>query len=845
MKKLILLMFVVLSAGLAKSQMNDLNITGYVTLASTGAAVEGYPVNITGPNNSEQTVYTNANGWYNAVIINGSVIGPNQLYLVYTEDSCSLAYLVDTISNQQGTVDEAVVNFEICGENTPLCQSLFSTYVMGSTIFAENFSTGESLEFLWSINGTSFSSSEDLIFDGNEPGTYTICLSVSSGECENSSCAVVTIEGSGNDSTVCNANFVFNNAGGPNTNDYQLIPEAGFQSNTEYTWLLDGNVFSYSHIPQELGITPGEHSICHIVFTQSCIDTVCQTIVVPQDSLQGCQAYFEWTVAPNNPNAVILTDVSYVESENVSYQYYYNNTLLGSSAISDYNFGSQGSYVVCLTIETENCSDTYCTTVVVPGNGNPNDCNADFDWFVSTNPASGVSFVNLIASESEGEHYWYVDNEILQTGANNAEFSVSDPGVFYVCHIIQNNATNCFDSLCVEIVVFGDTLNDCSPDFLPTVSMNNPLRMIFANTSNSLNAPAEYAWDFGDGNTATSYNAEHTYAAAGYYTVCLTIFTANCSNTICQTLYVPGEAITTLSLGGQVFAGNYNADLGSARLFSLDPVSMAVELIQTTPIDSGYYVFTGLEAGTYLVKAGLNDNSDFYGDYVPTYFGSQYYWFDAQPINLTENGYDYHISLIWSGNNGGPGWVNGDIDDGPYRLSGAQGASSALLVSDADVIVSDLSGNPQRFTLSDSNGEFMIADLAFGTYRLMADVAGMVCIPVEFTISENTPNVSISLVMGDEITGLVETPEVSVGSVYPVPAAEQVNVNLNLKHKETLNISITTTAGQLIRTESRTLGAGTQTLGVPVSDMANGLYFIRLLDANNKIIGTHKISVMH
>jgi hypothetical protein len=287
------------------------------------------------------------------------------------------------------------------------------------------------------------------------------------------------------------------------------------------------------------------------------------------------------------------------------------------------------------------------------------------------------------------------------------------------------------------------------------------------------------------------------------------------------------------------------ADLGSAKLFSFDPVSMAVELIQTTSIDSGYYMFTGLEAGTYLVKAGLNEDSEFYGDYVPTYFGSQFYWFDAQPIFLSENGYTYNISLIWSSNNGGPGSVNGDIDDGPYRLSGVAGASAASLVSDADVVVTDLSGNPQRFTVSNSNGEFTITDLAYGTYRLMADVAGMLCIPVEFTISESTPSVNISLVMGDEILGIAEYNETTVSPVYPNPAAHTANMNLNLRNNETLHITITTTAGQIIRNETRTLSAGSQSLSVPVSDIANGFYFIRLSDANSKTLGVYKISVIH
>jgi len=858
MKRFAFLLSFFLSSVLANAQMSpDLVIAGYVTALGSGAAVEGYPVYVTGPNATDITVYTNANGWYITTIPNGSVTGPNQLYLVSVEDSCNFQTYIDTVSNNQGTVDEALVNFQICTPGGNNCNadiySVFNEFGVYEFHAVSNnaISSYEWNMFLISAEGDTLSSS---IYSTQETAYYSpiagsggthlaVCLLVTfESGCTWQDCALFEVNQIENP---CSADFSFS----VSANGAMVVPAEDYNQSFEYYWLVNGTLFSQTYFPQELNITPGEHTICHIVVGENCMDTLCQNVVYPIDSLEGCQAFFEWTVAPNNPNALIFNDASYTESPNVSYAYYYNNQLLGTTPNVDYNFGTAGSYVICLTITTGTCNDTYCATVYVPGIENPGDCNPQFEWDVVTEPVNGVAQVNFYAlGDNPGfgqtENYWYIGNNLVLSGAV-VEAELEVPGVYSVCHVVVNNATNCIDSLCLEVVLPGDTTNGCEAAFEASVSANNPLRMVFANTSYTNDSPVSYSWTFGDGTAATSMNAEHTYDVPGYYTVCLAIATPTCSDIICQDIYVPGEAGTDLSLGGLVFAGNYNADLGSARLFSLDPVSMAVELIQTTPIDSGYYVFTGLEAGTYLVKAGLNDNSDFYGDYVPTYFGSQYYWFDAQPINLTENGFDYHISLIWSGNNGGPGWVNGDIDDGPYRLSGAQGASSALLVSDADVIVSDLSGNPQRFTLSDSNGEFMIADLAFGTYRLMADVAGMICIPVEFTISENTPNVSISLVMGDEITGLVETPEVLVGAIYPNPAAEQVNLSLILKHKETLNISITTTAGQLIRTESRTLGAGTQTLGVPVSDMANGLYFIRLLDANNKIIGTHKISVMH
>jgi PKD repeat protein len=46
--------------------------------------------------------------------------------------------------------------------------------------------------------------------------------------------------------------------------------------------------------------------------------------------------------------------------------------------------------------------------------------------------------------------------------------------------------------------------------------------MIYLNNSlTPFNGITSYSWTFGDGSSATSLNAEHTYDAAGFYTVCL------------------------------------------------------------------------------------------------------------------------------------------------------------------------------------------------------------------------------------------------------------------------------------------------------------------------------------
>ncbi len=70
-------------------------------------------------------------------------------------------------------------------------------------------------------------------------------------------------------------------------------------------------------------------------------------------------------------------------------------------------------------------------------------------------------------------------------------------------------------------------------------------------TDASTGSPAVYLWDFGDGNNAGGANPTHTYAAAGTYTVCLTVVssTATCGDSTCATITVGGTPPPTTSCG--------------------------------------------------------------------------------------------------------------------------------------------------------------------------------------------------------------------------------------------------------------------------------------------------------
>lgn len=85
-----------------------------------------------------------------------------------------------------------------------------------------------------------------------------------------------------------------------------------------------------------------------------------------------------------------------------------------------------------------------------------------------------------------------------------------------------------------------DTIVTIGPGTAPTVaftSVESGLTSDFTNNSTA-GPDATYTWDFGDGNTSTTTNPSHTYAADGTYTVCLEITDSCLTETSCQSVTV-------------------------------------------------------------------------------------------------------------------------------------------------------------------------------------------------------------------------------------------------------------------------------------------------------------------
>jgi len=151
-----------------------------------------------------------------------------------------------------------------------------------------------------------------------------------------------------------------------------------------------------------------------------------------------------------------------------------------------------------------------------------------------------------------------------------------------------------------------------APITAPTASFTSSCNDLSCNfdasgSSDSDGTIASYAWDFGDGNTASGETPSHSYSAAGDYTVSLTVTDNDgATNTTMQTVTVEEPAVgsITLSVNGYKRKGRINADLSwsGATTNNVD-IYRNGSLVTTTANDGAYTDATGRKGGgTYTWK---------------------------------------------------------------------------------------------------------------------------------------------------------------------------------------------------------------------------------------------------
>ncbi|HTF04187.1 MAG TPA: PKD domain-containing protein, partial [Bacteroidia bacterium] len=241
-------------------------------------------------------------------------------------------------------------------------------------------------------------------------------------------------------------------------------------------------------------------------------------------------------------------------------------------------------------------------------------CSATFSY--TTNGLT-TTFTGIVspAQSASANYYWWFDDNSSSSMMQNPVYTFSAPGTYMVCFSVYNASSNCMDSLCLPVMV---TSSGCSADFTWSDTTGSTY---FTGTS-TVGAGAAYLWDFGDGNYSSQQSPVHSYATAGTYTVCLTVYDSLqqfCDST-CYTVTAQGSGgcivdFTWIDSLGYVFYIT-SSTLGSNGYYSWD----FGDGNYSTAMNPSHVYATN---GTYYVCVTVYDSNQVFCD-------STCYWVSAQ-----------------------------------------------------------------------------------------------------------------------------------------------------------------------------------------------------------------------
>lgn len=290
-----------------------------------------------------------------------------------------------------------------------------------------------------------------------------------------------------------------------------------------------------------------------------------------------------------------------------------------------------------------------------------------------------------------------------------------------------------------------------------------------------------------------------------------------------DTTAVEGYSTLDVTLGGfyfiagQVFAGENTIGNGFAYGYKMLEGNV-VDIYADMVGELGWYEFSGLASAQYITKAEPAPGSDYYDDYLPTYYGDVIHWEEATVINLLQGTDDADIHLVAvTAAPSGPGSISGSIENGEKT----EGVPVILQTTAGTVVM----------TTTATDGTFSFSDLAYGTYQVYAEIAGKSVYPHTFTLDEANPEATDikMVILENSIVFLgISDSEIFENEplIFPNPVTESVYLNINIKKPALVEISVVDAYGRIVSEEQHQI-SGHRNIGINVNGLQKGLYYLR------------------
>ena len=476
-----------------------------------------------------------------------------------------------------------------------------------------------------------------------------------------------------------------------------------------------------------------------------------------------------------------------------------------------------------------------CTSGITPP---PPACHAIFTVMASMNNPLEVTFHNL-STGFPAQYFWNFGDGITSTDIY-PHHTYAAAGTYTVC-MKMVSTSGCSDSVCNPVVVnTPPPPPPCHALFTFHGSFNST-EVHFHNISTGF--PATYIWNFGDGDTSSVIDPEHTYALAGTYTVCLVMSNTNgCIDTLCQQVIVnagtppPPPPPPPSSMCHNNFKAMHHDLIVNfhSHVWGIGPFTYAWDFGDGDTSSQHNPTHTYVLAGTYTVTLTTTSDSC-------TYTSTK------------------TITLVAP--NLGPFDLNGTVFEANLFVPGAK----VILFSHIANMIGLL---PIDSTFTDTLGNYQFLQVPAGNYNIEAfPLAGDTTFKPTFFFHSihlgpafNPYNIYLRpkhmhhfdfMYSSDDASNTNSTDEKSlnvqsgliIGQSYPNPARDEMSLIVNLGNSTQVDVSLFNLMGQKSISQSYSLESGNHTLSIGTSMLKTGLYTIKVITSDGTT-ATGKISIV-
>lgn len=384
------------------------------------------------------------------------------------------------------------------------------------------------------------------------PGTYTVCLKVKKNgpagapPCIRDICKTIVIQAPCN--LVVDFNWTVTQTNPLRIEFHNLSTPLAATDST--IWSFGDGTNSYDVNPVHTYAHGGTYNVCLIVKkypspnSQPCVRYICKTIVVQEPCTLVVD--FNWTVTQTNPLRLEFHNLSTPLAANDSTIWSFGDGTGSYEVNPVHTYANAGTYNVCLIVKkypfntgTNTCIRYICKTVVVTA---PCNFAVDFTWHADSSNSQMIHFNNTTPTSTPQDIVTWTFGDGSSGSGMSPVHTYAQAGTYTVCMRVQRptpaGTTPCVREICKTITV----VSNCNfqPSFTWSIDPQNPLRVIFTNTTNAPVASATAIWSFGDGTTANTWNANHEYLQPGRYYVCLRVQVSNtCIRYKCDSILIP------------------------------------------------------------------------------------------------------------------------------------------------------------------------------------------------------------------------------------------------------------------------------------------------------------------